>query len=60
LIFEQPAADISKRRKYKVLKIQFQETEDFANQKVDIDLTPSAKDNNKNAQQLSQRGLCGS
>jgi hypothetical protein len=57
LIFEQPAADVSKRREYKVLKIQFQETENFADQKVDIDLTPSAKETIKTLNSLVKEGF---
>jgi hypothetical protein len=57
LIFEQPASDVSKRREYKVLKIQFQETENFADQKVDIDLTPSAKEAIKTLNSLVNEGF---
>src|SRR5262245_16598036 len=57
LIFEQPAADVSKRREYKVLKIQFQETKNFADQKVDIDLTPSSKETIKTLNSLVKEGF---
>jgi hypothetical protein len=57
LIFEQPAADVSKRREYKVLKIQFQETENFADQKVDIDLTPSSKEPIETLNRLVKEGF---
>jgi hypothetical protein len=57
LIFEQPAAALSKRREYKVLKIQLQETKNFADQKVDIDLTPSAKETIKTLNSLVKEGF---
>jgi thiazole synthase ThiGH ThiG subunit len=40
-----------------VLKIQFQETETFADQKVDIDLTPSAKEAIKTLNSLVNEGF---
>ncbi len=57
LIFEQPASDVSKRREYKVLKIEFQETENFTDQKVDIDLTPSSKETIKTLNSLVKEGF---
>jgi hypothetical protein len=57
LIFEQPATDVSKRCEYKILKIQFQETENFADQKVEIDLTPSAKETIKTLNSLVKEGF---
>jgi len=57
LIFEQPAADPSDRREYKVLKIQFQETENLADQRMDIDLTPSAKETINTLNSLVKEGF---
>jgi hypothetical protein len=57
LIFEQPATDVSKRREYKVLKVEFQETENFADQRVDIDLTPSSKETIKMLNSLVNGGF---
>jgi hypothetical protein len=57
LIFEQPASDVSKRREYKVLKVEFQETENFADQKVDIDLAPSSKETIKMLNSLVKEGF---
>ena len=57
LIFEQPAADVSKRREYKVLKLEFQETENFTDQKVGIDLTPSSKETIKTLNSLVNEGF---
>jgi hypothetical protein len=57
LIFEQPAVDVSKRREYKVLKIEFQETENFADQRVDIDLAPSSKETIKTLNSLVKEGF---
>jgi hypothetical protein len=44
LIFEQPSVDPGKPREYRVLKVGFQETENFEDQRMDIDLTPSSKE----------------
>jgi len=57
LIFEQPASDASKRREYKVLKVEFQETENFADQRVDIDLAPSSKETIKTLNSLVKEGF---
>jgi hypothetical protein len=57
LIFEQPASDVSKRGEYKVLKVEFQETENFADQKVDIDLAPSSKETIKTLNSLVKEGF---
>ena len=57
LIFEQPSVDVSKRREYKVLKIELQETENFADQKVDIDLAPSSKETIKTLSSLVKDGF---
>jgi len=57
LIFEQPASDNSKRREYKVLKIELQETENFADQRVDIDLAPSSKEKIKTLNSLVKEGF---
>jgi hypothetical protein len=57
LIFEQPATDVSKRREYKVLKVEFQETENFADQRVDIDLAPSSKEKIKTLNSLVKEGF---
>src|SRR5215510_1400823 len=57
LIFEQPASDVSKRREYKVLKVEFQETENFADQRVDIDLAPSSKETIKMLNSLVKEGF---
>jgi len=57
LIFEQPAVNVSKRREYKVLKIELQETENFADQKVDFDLAPSSKETIKTLNSLVKEGF---
>ncbi|MGH9879218.1 MAG: hypothetical protein ACRD5H_16430, partial [Nitrososphaerales archaeon] len=57
LIFEQPSVDAGKRREYKVLKIEFQETENFADQKMDIDLTPSSKETIKTLNSSVKEGF---
>jgi hypothetical protein len=57
LIFEQPAPDASKRREYKVLKVEFQETENFADQRVDLDLAPSSKETIKTLNSLVKEGF---
>jgi hypothetical protein len=57
LIFEQPASDVSKRREYKVLKVEFQWTENFADQRVDIDLAPSSKETIKTLNSLVKEGF---
>jgi hypothetical protein len=57
LIFERPASDVSKRREYKSLKVEFQETENFADQRVDIDLTPSSKETIKMLNSLVNEGF---
>jgi hypothetical protein len=57
LIFEQPASGVSKRREYKVLKVEFQKTENFADQKVDIDLAPSSKETIKMLNSLVKEGF---
>ena len=57
LIFEQPSADDGKRREYKVLKVEFQETENFADQKMDIDLTPSSKETIKTLNSMVKEGF---
>ena len=57
LIFEQPSVDAGKRREYKVLKVEFQETENFADQRMDIDLTPSSKETIKTLNSLVKEGF---
>src|SRR5262245_14283758 len=57
LIFEQPASDVSKRREYKVLKIEFQWTENFADQRLDFDLAPSSKETTKTLNSLVKDGF---
>jgi hypothetical protein len=57
LIFEQPSVDTGKRREYRVLKVEFQETENFADQKMDIDLTPSSKETIKMLNSLVKEGF---
>jgi hypothetical protein len=57
LIFEQPGADVGKRRQYKVLKVDFQETENFAEQRMDFDLTPSSKETIKMLNRLVKEGF---
>jgi thiazole synthase ThiGH ThiG subunit len=57
LIFEQPSVDPGKRREYRVLKVEFQETENFADQKMDIDLTPSSKETIKTLNSLVKEGF---
>jgi hypothetical protein len=57
LIFEQPSAGAGKRREYKVLKIEFQETENFADQRMDIDLRPSSKETLKTLNSLVKEGF---
>ena len=56
LIFEQPTEPTLKQRDYKILKLELQETENFAAKKVTIDLTPSAKETMKKINQLAQEG----
>jgi hypothetical protein len=57
LIFEQPSAGAGKRREYKVLKIEFQEMENLADQRMDIDLTPSSKETLKTLNSLVKEGF---
>jgi hypothetical protein len=57
LIFEQPGIDVSKRYQYKVLKVDFQGTENFADQRVDFDLTPSSKEAIKMLNRLVKEGF---
>jgi hypothetical protein len=57
LIFEQPGIDVSKRRQYKVLQVDFQETENFADQRIDFDLTPSSKETIKMLNRLVKEGV---
>jgi hypothetical protein len=57
LIFEQPASDVGKRREYKVLKVEFRETENFADQKMDIELAPSSKETIKTLNSLVKEGF---
>jgi len=57
LIFEQPSVDDGKRREYKVLNVEFQETENFVGQKMDIDLTPSSKETIKTLNSLVREGF---
>jgi len=57
LIFEQPAADAGNRREYKVLKLEFQEMENFENQRMNIDLTPSSKETIKTLNNLVKEGF---
>ena len=44
LVFEQKVVDDGKRREYKALKFDFQDTENIAEKKVYIDLMPSSKE----------------
>jgi hypothetical protein len=57
LIFEQPGIDGSKRYQYKVLKVDFQETENFADQRMDFDLAPSSKETMKMLNRLVKEGF---
>jgi hypothetical protein len=56
---QRPDHDVEarKRREYRVLKVEFQETENFAEQKVDIDLTPSSKETIKTLNSLVKEGF---
>ena len=57
LIFEQPATDVNKRREYKMLKVQFQETKNFAEEKINIDLAQSSKETIKTLDSLVKEGF---
>jgi hypothetical protein len=57
LVFEQPAVSDGKRREYKVLGFQLQETENVEQKKVDIDLTPESKENLKTLNRLVKEGF---
>jgi len=57
LIFEQRLIDNGERREYKVLKFQFQETENAAQNKVQIDLTPVSKETVKLMNSLVAKGF---
>jgi hypothetical protein len=57
LIFEQPTVEAGKRREYKVLKVEFQEAENFEDQRMDIDLTPSSKETIKTLNSLVKEGF---
>jgi hypothetical protein len=49
--------DVSKRCQYKVLKVDFQETENFAAQRIDFDLAPSSKETMKMFNRLVKEGF---
>lgn len=56
LIFEQPTEPTAMQREYKILKLELEETENFAAKKVTIDLTPASKETMKKINQLAQEG----
>ena len=56
LIFEQSSAN-GTRREYKVLKFEFQNTENIAEKKVYVDLTPSSKETMKTFNKLVEEGF---
>jgi hypothetical protein len=57
LVFELKAVDDDTRHEYRVLKVDTEETEDAAEKKVHIDLTPSAKETIKLMNSLVKEGF---
>ena len=57
LVFEQSAVDNGERLEYKVLKFEFEELDDRAENKVQIDLTPSSKETVKLMNSLARQGF---
>jgi len=57
LIFELGAADDGRRREYKVLRFEFQDEKDAAGNRINIDLTPSAKETVKLMNSLAKEGF---
>jgi hypothetical protein len=57
LVFEQRVVDDGKRREYKVLKLDFTETENIAEKKVYVDLTQSSKETMKTLNLFVKEGF---
>lgn len=57
LVFEQPAVTEGKRREYRVLKLELQETEDVAQKKIHFDLKPSSKETMEVLNKLANEGF---
>lgn len=57
LIFELRTADERVRREYKVLRFEFQDVQDAAGKRVQIDLTPASKETLKLMNNLAKEGF---
>jgi hypothetical protein len=57
LIFEEKAVDDGQRREYKVLKFEFQDLENAAEKKVNVDLTPSSQEVMREFNRLVKEGF---